>query len=308
MDIENTELDDVISTAVKPPTEVPSDLTTINGWDHDTILYVKKIGDLSGAYNWIHNNTSFWYSVIDYIFKIILTAVQAPIAVGIFTTIDPNGDNLYIKIAIGTISIISFFIGGLYIKLGMTSKIQDLTSAATRFSGLFSKVRNELIKNDEDRRDAIEFIGEIEDEFEEYYSAAPACWSLVAKRYLFSVRGKADIEYAELFGIREIQIRRRRKKLNPEYEENKPKLKFKFPNLGASKSEKEDEIESPQTSNQYDTPDKSGSPRTTTPRRTESPRKNITHKVKNIIGVDLLKMNKAQKQYQLDRHFIDDVY
>lgn len=241
-------------------------ISTINGWDFDTITYVKKIGDLAGAYNWIHNNTAFWYIVLNYIFHFVVIFLQAPAFTGIMTTLSDTADNIYVKIAVAVIIAISTVLKSIHVYINLPGKISDRRASATRYSTIFSKVRNELINSDETRREASKFIEEIEKEFEECYSESPQCWSIVVRRYLLMVRGKVELEYAELSGIREIQVRRRRKKRRAQPSDNDA-----------------DEESAEETA-------------TATP---------IASKMINMFGGGIFRMNKAQKQYQMDRHFID---
>lgn len=311
----------VIDEAVYQPSHIISDISTINGWDRDTILYVKKIGDLAGAYNWIHNNTAFWYSIIDYIFHFVVLVLAAPEFAGVLSMISESANTLYVKIIVASIVAVSFVISGMHVYFGFPNKISNRRSSATRYCTIFFKVRNELIKNDEDRREANEFIEEIEEEFKDCYTESPACWSITVRRYLIMMKGKTDLKYSELSGIQEIQIRRRKKKMPNRFQKNLPGGNSKSPRSprsprspksprksiwkrpwGSPKSPKspvsqsnegtEIEEEFTEPSDDLDT-DK------------QQDHKNAASKMMNVLSADWFRMGKAQKQYQMDRHFID---
>lgn len=320
----------VINSAAYQPSHLSSSAPSINGWDSETIYYVKKIGDLAGAYNWIHNNTAFWYGVVDYILHFTVLLLQAPSFAGILATIAEEADTIYVKIILAAFVAVGFIVKGMHIYLKFPGKISDRRSSATRYSTIFAKVRNELIKNDEDRREANDFIDEIEEEFTGCYSDSPSCWSIVVRRYLLMMKGKTDLKYSELFGIREIKIRRRKMKQNPQMFSESPrkpkKNRIKTPRI-KSKLKSKSKHKTTTTTTTTDTSSARGdvergtdqplpsssSDSEVSPRgnnnnnnNNNTPRQGLTAKMMSVFDIDLLKMGKAQKQYHLDRYFIED--
>lgn len=259
------------------PSMISTDISTINGWDYDTIMYVKKIGDLAGAYNWIHNNTAFWFSMINYFLHFLILIFKAQTFASVLATIAEEVDTFYVKIIIASIVAIGFIIKGIHVGLKLPDRISDRRASAARYSTIFTKVRNELIKNDEFRREASDFIEEIEKEFEEYYNASPPVWSIVSRRYLLMIKGKTDLKYSELSGIREIKIRRRKKKIRKQVRST-PRV-----------------VESDEDSHHSSSEENGPAPS----------KRDVMSRVMTMFDMNIFTMNKAQKQYEMDRHFID---
>lgn len=312
----------IVDAATYQPSHIQSLTRSINGWDSETIYYAKKIGDLAGAYNWIHNNTAFWYSIIDYILHFSVLVLKTPSFAGILATIDEKADTVYVKIVLAFLIAVGFIVKGMHIYLNFSGKISNRRSSATRYSTIFAKVRNELIKNDEDRREASDFINEIEEEFTGCYSESPACWSIIVRRYLLMMKGKTDIKYSELFGIREIKIRRRKLKQHPREESSprhkkphlspKSKIKIIKSKITPKKNTDDSSVKPSSHSSDDDENDVETGDITSSqdsekePNNSGTPGKNrLTSKMMSMFDMDLFRMGKAQKQYQMDRHFID---
>ena len=183
--------------------------TVINGWDSDVVAFVKTVGDKSGAFNWIHNNTAWWYNLFYNIIQIGLVLFMMPLVGGPLTMISKTLDVVYLKVVLAAwAGLLAIFIS-IHTYLQWTDRISAHRSAATTYLLIYVRIRKELIKEPEDRREGNKFLEDIEDEYRECYRDSPPVWSLTTRRYLRKAKNRTNITMADLGGIAYIQVRRR---------------------------------------------------------------------------------------------------
>ena len=183
--------------------------TIINGGDSDVVQFVKTVGDKSGAFNWIHNNTAWWYNLFYNIIQISLVLFLMPLVGGPLSMISKTLDVVYLKVILAAwAGLMAIFIS-IHTYLQWTDRISAHRSAATTYLLIYVRIRKELIKEPEDRREGNKFLEDIEDEYRECFRDSPPVWSLTTRRYLRKARNRTEITMADLSGIAHIQVRRR---------------------------------------------------------------------------------------------------
>lgn len=200
-------------------------------WDDDAEEFIKKIGNMAGAYNWIHNKMAFIFTIINYIIHIISMIIVTPLVAGPLTTIADDSDKSEVKITIAIIAVITEILIAIHMYLRLPTKISRHRAAATQYLTIFSRIQKELFKKVKHRLDINKFADDILQEYNECYGQSPGVCKLVIKCYMNMVPEEIDLTVNDLAGVLIVHARSEEVSLNksrPKVVVGKAKMQYEL--------------------------------------------------------------------------------
>lgn len=178
-----------------------------NDWDEQNIKIAKKLGNLAAAQNWIHNMTAKFYVYLSYTLQIPIIILASFTVAGPLGTIAEDVDQIYVKVIIALAGAVILCLETLIVYLGLSNKISDQRSAATKYLTIFNTIYKMMNKKPNDRDPAYKFIDEIYDNYTDVNKESPAVLCCAIRAYLKMKPNNIDINYTDLIGIQTVNTR-----------------------------------------------------------------------------------------------------
>lgn len=168
----------------------------MNNWSKRIEQVVIKIATKAAAYKYIHDESSYLYYRINLIFSILIILLIT--ATGTITLSIVNEDNDIIQYTNGVILFITSVLSSIKEFINFTRLSEQHKLYSIRFSNLYHHIQRQLLTDIENRQDARDYLGWINNEYDSLLLTNPEVPSHIKNKMHNKFGDVLDINLFEL--------------------------------------------------------------------------------------------------------------
>jgi hypothetical protein len=157
-------------------------------WDMNIMIQLKKIGEKSAGYRWMHDLEKQHYTqmnkVYDYI-EIIILAVLTTITSGdVVLLFNTNNYRIFLSISEISLLLIYWITRGIHNSNEYNSKIISHRNSSLRFNELYMNINNEISISDKNKIKENDFLKEKTKEYTNILDTSPEIRNYTIRKYI----------------------------------------------------------------------------------------------------------------------------